>query len=797
MSSEENDIDDEDPFACGGGSDDEDDPFACGGGGGDGSDDEDDPFACGGDDDDEDPFACGGDAEKIDDEDDEGVIQETIQWKYGGSKCTYDTDMIHTFVMESVIRSVEAGTTRSEKIALLRSTKWNADELNASFWDRSESYRQRAGLFVDDVEVDDPFSDDVEAYRTIPSDKKPDDTFECPLAMEDVPYSDSWRVPCVNGDEDGSFVRLSTEGLVDDLLVLALNNAGENVLKWRHPNQKLESQTIPAVLWGNKGPIPDDMKRRYRERSVTQFVRSVPSRFRFCKNPRCELILSRPVSSNSRSDDDGDQTTTRTTTSEEVCLPIVCGGCEIEQCFHCGDTVHNPCTCATVRMWTEKNKDTNADAQWMLQNTRACPKCKKRVAQDGGCLKMICDRCHTDFCFKCGTTPYHGKNADGGYFKCKVIERKLQRQTSVEAANDRVKWKQSVRAEEYNNAFSKFLTYQSVAKNAKSELAKHVKRTKTRIQNSEKIPDTVADMRYLSDAVEEVYLGSLANAWTWVYRYFEYDDPDDEDEYSREVNLLDNYQDDLEHSISGLSELVEMKSSELDVILNDAAAYFHFKDRVSKMTTSIRRFRQSVVSDIEKGFPMLAKVTNVGLQEKRKIAWQYAQQWLRRKGLDEFGRALSKKLPDMTLKATRRRHRTLPQWTLRLIKLQHDFPGRPWEDLIPLKTSPPEPVWAWQDSSGTWNPYNDEAIDTIEHARTKGLASVEIGSAGRKYRIDIRSNRQTNVQTGGSRVIRRTMEPPETRAWCCTACGYRMGDGKIKICQGCNRKRTKRKRIRR
>ena len=140
----------------------------------------------------------------------------------------------------------------------------------------------------------------------------------------------------------------------------------------------------------------------------------------------------------------------------------------------------------------------------------------------------------------------------------------------------------------------------------------------------------------------------------------------------------------------------------------------------------------------------------------------------------------------------KRRHRNLEQWVLRLINLQIRYPGRPWESLIPQQKVRPESVWSWQDQSGTWNPYNDQVIEIIEDARKSGKNVVNIESAGRKYQINVTGKSQTNLETNGSRVIRRTMELYSKRDWCCENCGYHMGDAKSKICTDCNHRRRKR-----
>ena len=57
-------------------------------------------------------------------------------------------------------------------------------------------------------------------------------------------------------------------------------------------------------------------------------------------------------------------------------------------------------------------------ANWILANTKKCPKCYTRIEKNQGCNHMTCQQCKYDFCWICGE-PWedHGANT-GGYYKC-------------------------------------------------------------------------------------------------------------------------------------------------------------------------------------------------------------------------------------------------------------------------------------------------------------------------------------------------------------------------------------------
>mmetsp|Transcript_109674 Transcript_109674/g.318724 ORF Transcript_109674/g.318724 Transcript_109674/m.318724 type:complete len:142 (+) Transcript_109674:360-785(+) len=91
------------------------------------------------------------------------------------------------------------------------------------------------------------------------------------------------------------------------------------------------------------------------------------------------------------------------------------------------------------------------------------------------------------------------------------------------------------------------------------------------------------------------------------------------------------------------------------------------------------------------------------------------------------------------------------------------------------ETDAPRVVWAWKDDSTTWNPFSDENIRIIEEAHQASESTVRITSGGRRYQLDLKNNRQSNLDTHGSRVIRRTLE--SGAAWTCNRCSYHNAPG--------------------
>lgn len=127
---------------------------------------------------------------------------------------------------------------------------------------------------------------------------------------------------------------------------------------------------------------------------VTRNFIETSSSMRWCPHPGCERVAI------------GSGVTT-----------VFCQ-CNFPFCFRCGQEAHDPATCAHLSMWQEKCTNESETANWILANTKKCPKCQTRIEKNQGCNHMNCKMCKHEFCWICmGPWSDHGQNT-GGYYKC-------------------------------------------------------------------------------------------------------------------------------------------------------------------------------------------------------------------------------------------------------------------------------------------------------------------------------------------------------------------------------------------
>lgn len=81
---------------------------------------------------------------------------------------------------------------------------------------------------------------------------------------------------------------------------------------------------------------------------------------------------------------------------------VYCGFCGRDYCFTCRRPRHEPASCSEVQRWEDYIDHDSASVSCVLSTTKGCPRCKRRIEKNSGCLHMICRRpCFYEFCWKC------------------------------------------------------------------------------------------------------------------------------------------------------------------------------------------------------------------------------------------------------------------------------------------------------------------------------------------------------------------------------------------------------------
>ncbi|KAJ6982840.1 hypothetical protein NC653_025833 [Populus alba x Populus x berolinensis] len=135
--------------------------------------------------------------------------------------------------------------------------------------------------------------------------------------------------------------------------------------------------------------------------------------------------------------------------------------CAYSFCWNCTEEAHRPVDCGTVAKWILKNSAESENMNWILANSKPCPKCKRPIEKNQGCMHITCTPpCKFEFCWLClGAWSDHGERT-GGFYACNRYETAKQEGVYDEAEKRREMAKNSL--ERYTHYYERWATNQSV-----------------------------------------------------------------------------------------------------------------------------------------------------------------------------------------------------------------------------------------------------------------------------------------------------------------------------------------------
>eukprot|EP00611_Tribonema_gayanum_P000829 TRINITY_DN10622_c0_g1_i3.p1 TRINITY_DN10622_c0_g1~~TRINITY_DN10622_c0_g1_i3.p1 ORF type:complete len:409 (-),score=143.46 TRINITY_DN10622_c0_g1_i3:34-1260(-) len=263
--------------------------------------------------------------------------------------------------------------------ALLRFFSWNVEKLYDQFYANPESITAKVGITNADLGVSHAAAPVRTASGGGGSGKAAGAALLCRICCENVP--DAEALPC------GHFF---CEECWRGYLCNAIQQ-GPACVYTTCPEHKCP-QIVPEDVF--RAHVTPEELARYQEYSLRSFV-DINKRLRFCPGPGCACIAQAPRSCPR--------------------VKCTCGECF---CFKCGDEAHEPVGCESLALWREKCSNESETANWILANTKMCPKCNTRIEKNQGCNHMTCRQCKYEFCWICmGAWTDHGTNT-GGFYKC-------------------------------------------------------------------------------------------------------------------------------------------------------------------------------------------------------------------------------------------------------------------------------------------------------------------------------------------------------------------------------------------
>lgn len=238
--------------------------------------------------------------------------------------------------------------------------------------------------------------------------------------------------------------------------------------------------------------------------------------------------------------------------ADSIQVPVECTSCSTEFCLKCGEEPHSPTNCLELARWNEKCKNESETANWILANTKPCPRCSSRIEKNQGCNHMACQQCKFEFCWIClGNWADHGANT-GGYYKCNKYDPSGDSSTDN---SDAAKAKREL--DRYLHYYKRYHAHSEAQKFAKRQL----RDTEAKMVLLQESTDnsTWTDVEFLKAATEQLVECRRVLKYTYSYAYYMTD-------ISKKMHKerFEHHQEMLERFTENLSELSEQPIADMD-----------------------------------------------------------------------------------------------------------------------------------------------------------------------------------------------------------------------------------------
>ncbi|KAG6760037.1 hypothetical protein POTOM_036536 [Populus tomentosa] len=284
--------------------------------------------------------------------------------------------------------------------------------------------------------------------------------------------------------------------------------------------------------------------------------------------------------------------------------------CAYSFCWNCTEEAHRPVDCGTVAKWILKNSAESENMNWILANSKPCPKCKRPIEKNQGCMHITCTPpCKFEFCWLClGAWSDHGERT-GGFYACNRYETAKQEGVYDEAEKRREMAKNSL--ERYTHYYERWATNQSSRQKALADLQQmqnvHISAYFPKVAlanvNQEIVLEKLSDiqcqpesqLKFIIEAWLQIVECRRVLKWTYAYGYYL-----PEHEHAKRM-FFEYVQGEAE---SGLERLHQCAEKELQIYLNaegPSKDFNEFRTKLAGLTSVTRNYFENLVRALENG----------------------------------------------------------------------------------------------------------------------------------------------------------------------------------------------------
>ncbi|XP_068317333.1 probable E3 ubiquitin-protein ligase ARI8 [Pyrus communis] len=265
--------------------------------------------------------------------------------------------------------------------------------------------------------------------------------------------------------------------------------------------------------------------------------------------------------------------------------------CSYSFCWSCTEEAHRPVDCGTVSKWIMKNSAESENMNWILANSKPCPKCKRPIEKNQGCMHITCTPpCKFEFCWLClGAWLDHGERT-GGFYACNRYETAKQEGVYDESEKRREMAKNSL--ERYTHYYERWATNQSSRQKALADLQQMQTVHLEKLSDIQCQPES--QLKFITEAWLQIVECRRVLKWTYAYGYYL---PEHEHAKRQFFEYLQG------EAESGLERLHQCAEKELQVYLNDHPSkdFNEFRTKLAGLTSVTRNYFENLVRALENG----------------------------------------------------------------------------------------------------------------------------------------------------------------------------------------------------
>ncbi|XP_061374631.1 probable E3 ubiquitin-protein ligase ARI7 isoform X1 [Gastrolobium bilobum] len=266
--------------------------------------------------------------------------------------------------------------------------------------------------------------------------------------------------------------------------------------------------------------------------------------------------------------------------------------CSYSFCWNCTEEAHRPVDCGTVGKWILKNSAESENMNWILANSKPCPKCKRPIEKNQGCMHMTCTPpCKFEFCWLCvGAWSDHGERT-GGFYACNRYEAAKQEGVYDDTERRREMAKNSL--ERYTHYYERWASNQSSRQKALADL--HQMQTVHIEQLSDTQCQPESQLKFITEAWLQIVECRRVLKWTYAYGFYL---PEHEHAKKQFFEYLQG------EAESGLERLHQCAEKELQPFLSadgPSKEFNDFRTKLAGLTSVTRNYFENLVRALENG----------------------------------------------------------------------------------------------------------------------------------------------------------------------------------------------------